>query len=154
MARHYLVDGTNLLYRAYHAVQGLRTSGGVPTHAVYGFLTMVFRVLREHAPDGVAVVFDAPGPNHRHQLFPEYKANREAPAEDFLVQLPYVHRALAALGLRVLSVSGVEADDVLGTLALGLAAAGDEVVVVTGDKDFCQLVGPRVTLLDTMRDRV
>lgn len=154
MGGYYLVDGTNLLYRAYHALQGFRTAGGLPTHVVFGFLSMVFRVLREQAPEGFAVVFDPPGPTGRHALFPEYKANREATPDDLLVQIPYVHRALAALGVPVLTVPGVEADDVLGTLARRLADAGEQVTLVTGDKDFCQLVGPRIRLLDTMRDKV
>ncbi|MDW7711949.1 MAG: DNA polymerase I [Deferrisomatales bacterium] len=153
MARYFLIDGTNLLYRAYHALQGFRTAAGLPTHVVYGFLSMIFRVLREHAPEGLAVVFDPPGPTARHRLFPEYKANREATPEDLIVQIPYVHRALAALGVPVLTLPGLEADDVLGTLARRLAEAGEEVTLVTGDKDFCQLVGPRIRLLDTMRDR-
>ncbi|MEW6486473.1 MAG: DNA polymerase I [Thermodesulfobacteriota bacterium] len=154
MGGYYLIDGTNLLYRAYHALQGFRTAGGLPTHVVFGFLSMVFRVLREQAPEGFAVVFDPPGPTARHALFPEYKANREATPDDLLIQIPYVHRALAALGIPVLTVPGVEADDVLGTLARRLADAGKEVTLVTGDKDFCQLVGPRIRLLDTMRDKV
>ncbi len=153
MARIYLLDGTNLLYRAYHAVQGLRTSQGLPTHAVFGFVTMVLRLLREHRPDGLIAVFDAPGPNHRHALFPDYKANREATPEDLVVQIPYVRRAVRALGIPEAVVSGVEADDVLATLAARFAGAGHEVVVVTGDKDLCQIVGPGVRLLDTMRDR-
>jgi DNA polymerase-1 len=151
---YYLVDGTNLLYRAYHALQGFRTSGGLPTHVVFGFLSMVFRVLREQAPEGFAVVFDPPGPTARHALLPEYKANREATPDDLVIQIPYVRRALEALGVPVLTVPGVEADDVLGTLARRLADAGEDVTLVTGDKDFCQLVGPRIRLLDTMRDKI
>ncbi len=154
MGRYYLVDGTNLLYRAYHALQGFRTAGGLPTHVVYGFLSMVFRIRREHAPEGLAVVFDPPGPTARHEIFPEYKANREATPDDLAVQIPYVRRALAALGVPVLTLAGMEADDVLGTLARRLAEAGEDVTLVTGDKDFCQLVGPRIHLLDTMRDKV
>ncbi len=154
MGGYYLVDGTNLLYRAYHALQGFRTSTGLPTHVVFGFLSMVFRILREQAPEGFAVVFDPPGPTHRHELFPAYKANRDATPDDLVVQIPYVRRALEALGVPVLTVPGVEADDVLGTLARRLVEAGEDVILVTGDKDFCQLVGPRVRLLDTMRDRL
>ncbi len=154
MARYALIDGTNLLYRAYHAIQGLHTSSGLPTHAVYGLLTMVLRVLREQNPDGVAVVFDAPGRTHRHEMFADYKANREETPDDLRVQIPYALRAIEALGLPVLQVPGVEADDVVGTLARRLEAEGHEVLIVTGDKDFCQLVSPRVRLLDTMRNRV
>ncbi|WP_029734330.1 DNA polymerase I [Deferrisoma camini] len=154
MARFHLVDGTNLLYRAYHAIQGLRTSRGMPTQAVYGLLTMVLKVLREHRPDGLAVVFDAPGPTQRHEAFAAYKANREETPEDLKPQIPYALETLRAMGIPVLQVEGVEADDVLGTLARRLAENGHEVWIVTGDKDFCQLVSDRIRLLDTMHDRV
>ncbi|MBI5016737.1 MAG: DNA polymerase I [Deltaproteobacteria bacterium] len=149
----YLVDGTNLLYRAYHALQGFRTSTGVPTHAVYGFLTMILRVLREQEPEDLAVVFDPPGPTQKHRLFAEYKANREGTPDDLKVQIPHVLRALDALGIPRLTIDGYEADDVLGSLVVRLTADGREVTIVTGDKDLCQLVGPRVRLLDTMKDR-
>ncbi|NOY45653.1 MAG: DNA polymerase I, partial [Deltaproteobacteria bacterium] len=154
MARFHLVDGTNLLYRAYHAIQGLRTSRGMPTQAVYGLLTMVLKVLREHRPDGLVVVFDAPGPTQRHEAFADYKANREETPEDLKPQIPYAQKTLRAMGIPVLQVEGVEADDVLGTLARHLAENGHEVWIVTGDKDFCQLVSDRIRLLDTMHDRV
>ncbi len=154
MARYVLVDGTNLLYRAYHAIQSLRTSRGLPTHAVYGLVSMVLRVLREQSPDGIAVVFDAPGPTQRHEAYAQYKANREETPEDLKVQIPYARRVIRALGVPILEVAGVEADDVIGTLARRLAGAGHDVIVVTGDKDFCQLVDERIHLLDTMRNRV
>ena len=121
MGGYFLVDGTNLLYRAYHALHALQTAKGQPTHAVYGFLSMVFRILREHSPEGLAVVFDPPGPSHRHALYPEYKANREATPEDLRSQISFVHRAVRALGIPLLMVDGVEADDVLGTLARQLS---------------------------------
>lgn len=151
MARVCLVDGTNLLYRAYHALQSFSTSGGVPTHAVFGFLNMIFKLLKDEKPDLLAVVFDPPGPTLKHGLYEDYKANREKPPDDFIIQIPYVHRALNALGIPEITIPGIEADDVLGTLAARRAAQGDRVVIVTGDKDFCQLVSPAITLLDTMR---
>ncbi|MBI5445996.1 MAG: DNA polymerase I [Deltaproteobacteria bacterium] len=154
MARYYLVDGTNLLYRAYHALQSFRTSKGLPTHAAYGFTSMMLRVLREHAPDTVAVIFDPPGPTQKHKLYADYKASRERAPDDLLVQIPYVHRILEALGIRILIQEGFEADDVLGTLARKLVEQGHEVTLVTGDKDFCQLVSERLRLLDTMRDKI
>lgn len=154
MARVYLVDATNLLYRAYHAISGFRTSGGVPTNAVFGFLNMAFRLLKEEKPDLLAAVFDPPGPTLKHAAFADYKAHREAPPDDFISQIPYVHRAVGALGIRLIMVPGVEADDVIGTLAARCLATGDEVTIVTGDKDFCQLVGPKLRLLDTMRNAV
>ncbi len=147
----YLVDGTNLLYRAYHALGGMRTGAGVPSNAVFGFLNMILKLRKDERPDALVTVFDPPGPTLKHKLFEGYKANREKPPDDFLAQIPYVHRALKALGLPLVQVSGVEADDVIGTLASEAVKRGDVVVVVTGDKDFCQLVGPSVTLLDTMK---
>ncbi len=151
--RLYLIDGSSYVYRAFHAIPFLSTSKGVPTNAVYGFLTMVLKLLRSERPTHLAVVFDAPGPTFRDALFPEYKANREAMPDELASQLSLVRRAVAALRLAVLEEPGVEADDVIGTLATQAAAAGIEVVIVTGDKDFQQLVGPQVTLLDTMRDK-
>jgi len=152
-ARLYLVDASAYVYRAFHAIPFLSTSRGVPTNAVYGFVTMMLKLLRTERPSHLAVVFDAPGPTFRDQLFPAYKANREAMPDELAPQLPLVRRAVAALRLPVVEEPGVEADDVIGTLAARAAAAGSEVVIVTGDKDFQQLVGPHVSLLDTMRDK-
>lgn len=154
MARIYLVDGTNLLYRAYHALKSFSTSAGVPTHAVFGFLNMIFKLRKDEKPDLLAVIFDPPGPTLKHALYEDYKANREKPPDDFISQIPYVHRALKALGIPDITIPGIEADDVIGTLAAKSTAKGDTVVIVTGDKDFCQLVGPNVKLLDTMKGTV
>jgi DNA polymerase-1 len=152
-SRLYLVDGSSYVYRAFHAIPSLSTSRGVPTNAVFGFTTMLLRLLREERPTHLAIVFDAPGPTFRDTLFPAYKANRAAMPDELVPQLSLVGRVVAALSLPVIEEPGVEADDVIGTLAVRAAAAGTEVVIVTGDKDFQQIVGPRVTLLDTMRER-
>lgn len=152
--RVYLVDGSNLLYRAYHAIRGgFRTVSGLPTNAAFGFLSMLLRLQKEEKPDAVVVVFDPPGPTRKHQAHPEYKANREKTPDDLIAQIPYVHRTVRALGSPLLVVPGEEADDVIGTLAARFAGRGDAVTIVTGDKDFCQLVGPSVRLLDTMSNR-
>jgi DNA polymerase-1 len=151
--RLYLVDGSSYVYRAFHAIPFLSTSRGVPTNAVFGFTTMLLKLLREERPTYLAIVFDAPGPTFRDTLFPDYKANRAAMPDEMAPQLPIIRRLVAALSVPVLEEPGVEADDVIGTLAVRAAAAGTEVVIVTGDKDFQQLVGPHTTLLDTMRDR-
>ena len=151
--RLYLIDGSGYVYRAFHALPGLGTSRGVPTNAVYGFTTMVVKLLREERPTHLAVVFDAPGETFRDALFAEYKANRVAMPDELRAQLGYVRRVVAALRLPVVEVPGVEADDVIGTLAAQASAAGLETVIVTGDKDMMQLVDARTTLLDTMRDR-
>lgn len=152
-ARLYLIDGSAYLYRAFHAIPSLSTSAGVPTNAVYGFVTMIMKFLRAEAPTHVAMVFDAPGATFRDELFPDYKANRSAMPDELVSQLPLVRRAVDALQLAVLTEKGVEADDVIGTLATRAVGEGAEVVIVTGDKDFQQLVGPQTTLLDTMRDK-
>ncbi len=149
----YLIDASSYVYRAFFALPTLTSPGGVPVNAVYGFTTMVLKLLREQRPTYVGVVFDAPGPTFRDDLFAAYKANRpEMPAE-LVPQLPLVREVTDALGLRVLTVSGVEADDVIGTVADAMAAHEVDVVVVTADKDLMQLVGAHVSLWDTMRDR-
>ena len=151
--RLYLVDASAYLYRAFHAIPFLSTSRGLPTNAVYGVTSMLLKLLREERPTHLALVFDAPGETFRDALFPAYKANRSAMPDELVPQLGLVRRVVAALRAPVLEHAGVEADDVIGTLATRIAGAGGEVVIVTGDKDFQQLVGPRITLLDTMFDK-
>src|SRR5438477_6664804 len=151
--RLYLVDGSGYVYRAFHALPGLGTTRGVPTNAVYGFTNMLAKLLREEQPHHVAVVFDAPGGTFRDGLYKDYKATRAPLPDELRPQLGYVRRIVDALRLPVIEVPGVEADDVIGTLAAQAAAAGFETVIVTGDKDMMQLVDGRTTLLDTMRDR-
>src|SRR5262245_60226171 len=151
--RLYLIDGSGYVYRAFHALPGLGTSRGVPTNAVYGFTTMVAKLLREEQPQHIAVVFDAPGETFRDALFTEYKANRAAMPDELRPQLGYVRKIVAAPRLPVIEVAGVEADDVIGTLSRQASRAGIETVIVTGDKDMMQLVDESTTLLDTMRER-
>jgi DNA polymerase-1 len=151
--RLHLIDGSGYVYRAFHALPGLRTTRGLPTNAVYGFTTMVAKLLREEHPTNLAVVFDAPGETFRDDLFADYKANRAPMPDELRPQLSYVRQVVEALRLPVIEVAGVEADDVIGTLARQASTAGLETIVVTGDKDMMQLVDERTTLLDTMRDR-
>jgi len=151
--RVILVDGHNLIFRAYFALPGnLRTSGGLHTNAVLGF-AMMFRKLQagRRARYG-AVVFDPPGPTTRDELYEDYKAGREAMADDLVEQLPWIDRVVEAHGFPLLRVAGVEADDVIGTLARQALEAGCEVRIVSTDKDFAQLVGPRLRMVDTLRD--
>ena len=146
----FLVDGTAVAYRSYFAFirNPLLNSRGENTSAVYGFLLSMLALIEEHQPDYLAVVFDPPPPTFRHQMFPEYKATRERMPDDMRGQLPLINELLDAMGVRHLMVKGYEADDVIGTLA-GQAAGerGMEVFLVTGDKDFMQLVGPNVRML-------
>src|SRR5262245_6995156 len=151
--RLYLIDGSGYVYRAFHALPGLRTGRGLPTNAVYGFTTMVAKLLREESPRHLAVVFDAPGETFRDTLYAAYKENRAPMPDDLRPQLAYIRQVVAALRLPVIEVPGVEADDVLGTLAQQASARGIDTVIVTGDKDMMQLVDEHTMLLDTMRDR-
>jgi len=150
----YLIDGSSYIYRAFYAVKDLSTSGGLPTNAVYGFLGMLRRVLKEKSPTYLAVALDAPGPTFRHQLSPEYKATRQQMPEPLARQLPYIKRLIALHGIPLLEVNGVEADDIIGTMTAWAAGQGRQVIIVSGDKDLLQLVGSRVCLWDTMKDAV
>src|SRR3979409_930627 len=145
-----LVDGSGYLYRAFHALPPLSNSKGDPTGAVLGVLNMLNKMLKEESPDRIAVVFDAPGRTFRDDLFDKYKAHRAPMPDDLRSQVQPLLDAVAALGLPLLRIAGVEADDVIGTLALQAADAGYHVLISTGDKDMAQLVGPRIGLVNTM----
>ena len=149
-----LVDGSSYLYRAFHALPPLTTSKGMPTGAVKGVLNML-KSLRKQYPDSLfAVVFDAKGGTFRDAMFAEYKANRPSMPDDLRVQVEPLHASVRALGYPLLCVEGVEADDVIGTLARSSAAAGRPVIISTGDKDMAQLVDGHVTLVNTMTGSV
>jgi DNA polymerase-1 len=147
-----LIDGSGFVFRAYHALPHLSTTKGVPTNAVYGFTTMLLKALREHAPTHVALVFDASRRSFRHDLDVTYKANRPEAPDDLARQFPLVREVAKVLNVTVLEEAGVEADDVIGTLACRAREQGWEVVIVTGDKDFAQLVDERVSLYDPMAE--
>ena len=149
-----LVDGSSYLFRAFHALPPLSNSRGEPTGAVYGVLNMLLKLLKEHDPEHIAVVFDAKGKTFRDELFEEYKANRPPMPDELRVQIDPLLEAVRALGLPILRVSGVEADDVIGTLALQAAKHGMSTLVSTSDKDLAQLVDERVTLVNTMTGKV
>jgi DNA polymerase-1 len=145
-----LVDGSSYLYRAFHALPPLANSHGEPTGAVLGVINMLNKLMKEESPTRVAVVFDAPGRTFRDDLFDQYKAHRTPMPDDLRAQLEPLLEAVEAMGLPVLRVVGVEADDVIGTLAVHAADAGYEVLISTSDKDMAQLVGPRISLVNTM----
>jgi DNA polymerase-1 len=145
-----LVDGSGYLYRAFHALPPLTNSRDEPTGAVLGVLNMLNKMIKEEAPDRIAVVFDAPGRTFRDDLFDQYKAHRAPMPDDLRAQVQPLHDTVAAMGVPLLRVPGVEADDVIGTLAKQAAEAGYRVLISTGDKDMAQLVGPNVELLNTM----
>ncbi len=150
----YLIDGSSYLHRAYHAIGNLSNSKGFPTNVVLGFTRMLLKLLNEKKPKYVAVVFDAKGPTFRHELYKDYKANRPPMPEDMAVQIPVVKKVVDALNIKRVELEGYEADDVIGTLAKKCQELGYNVVMVTGDKDFRQLLTPMTIMWDTMKDKV
>jgi len=147
-----LVDGSSYLYRAFHAMPNLTNSRGEATGAVYGVVNMLRRLIKEQSTTFLAVVFDAPGPTFRDELYPQYKANRPPMPDELRCQIELVHKVIEALGLPLLCIRGVEADDVMGTLAVAATREGMKTVLVSGDKDLAQLVDENVVLMDTMKD--
>ncbi len=148
----YLIDGSSYVYRAFHALPPLTSPRGEPTQAVYGFTTMLLKLLKEVRPAYLVVIFDAPGKTFRDDLYSDYKANRPPTPEDLKSQIPLIHKVVDAFRICAISKQGVEADDVIATLVRRYS--GDlDCVVITGDKDLMQLVCPSVQLWDTMRDR-
>ncbi|AIR84389.1 DNA polymerase I [Pantoea rwandensis] len=149
-----LVDGSSYLYRAYHAFPPLTNSAGEPTGAMYGVLNMLKSLLMQYQPSHVAVVFDAKGKTFRDELFEHYKSHRPPMPDDLRAQIEPLHEMVKAMGLPLLAVTGVEADDVIGTLALEAEKQGRAVLISTGDKDMAQLVTPGITLINTMTNTV
>lgn len=148
-----LVDGSSYFFRAFHALPPLKTSKGLPTGAIYGVVSMVKRLLKTYQPTHIAVIFDAKGKTFRDEWYPEYKAHRAPTPDELSVQFEPLQAFLTAMGLPLLTVPGVEADDVIGTLALQASQADMSVIISTGDKDMAQLVSERVTLINTMNDQ-
>ncbi|MDF7630790.1 DNA polymerase I [Erwiniaceae bacterium L1_55_4] len=149
-----LVDGSSYLYRAYHAFPPLTNSAGEPTGAMYGVLNMLKSLLMQYQPSHVAVVFDAKGKTFRDELFEHYKSHRPPMPDDLRAQIEPLHEMVKAMGLPLLAVTGVEADDVIGTLALEAEKQSRAVLISTGDKDMAQLVTPGITLINTMTNTV
>ena len=147
-----LVDGSSYLYRAFHALPDLRSSDGRPTGAIYGVLNMLQKLIKSERPDYLSVVFDTPAKTFRHDIFPDYKANRQKTPEDLIAQIEPLHQLIINLGLPLIAVDGVEADDVIGTLALEADKKGIKTLIATGDKDMAQLVTENIHLIDTMKD--
>ena len=147
-----LVDGSSYLFRAFHALPSLTTSSGQPTGAIKGVISMIRRLQQDYPNAPIIVVFDAKGKNFRHDLYPEYKANRPPMPEELAPQIAPIHQIIRAMGLPLLIEENVEADDVIGTLAHEATHKGIDVVISTGDKDMAQLVSPHVTLINTMTE--
>lgn len=147
-----LVDGSSYLFRAYHALPKLINSKGEATGALLGVLSMLRKLLDDYGPKYMAVVLDAPGKTFRDDIYPEYKANRPSMPDDLREQIAPLKEVIRAMGLPLLVIPDVEADDVIGTLASQAAAEGTDTLISTGDKDMAQLVNERVTLINTMSD--
>lgn len=147
-----LVDGSSYLFRAFYALPNLSSAEGFPTGAILGVLNMLNRLIEKFDPEYLGVVFDAKGKNFRHELFPAYKANRIAMPEELRVQISPLHECIRALGLPLIIQEGVEADDVIGTLAQKASSSGYPVLISSGDKDMAQLVNSEVTVMDTMKE--
>jgi len=151
--RLILVDGSSFLFRAYHAMPDLQTRSGQLTGAVYGVTNMLRKLIKECDPELIAIVYDAKGKTFRHDMYDAYKANRPPAPPELVSQIRYVHDITRAMGLPLICMPGVEADDVIGTLAAQATAQKLDVLIVTGDKDMAQLVNQHVTLIDTMKDQ-
>ncbi len=149
----YLIDGSAYIYRAFFALPALNNSKGLQTNAVYGFMTTLLKIIREHGPDGLVVAFDEKGPTLRHEEFKEYKTQRPPMPDGMKAQIPYIHRVVEALNISAVKQAGYEADDLIGTLARQAALAGHDVVIVTGDKDMLQLITPHVRIYDPVKDK-
>ncbi len=154
MKQLILIDGSSYLYRAFHAMPSLTNSKGFPTGAVYGVINMLRRLLNENKPDYIAMVFDAKGKTFRDTLYPQYKAHRPPMPSELVQQIQPIHDIIRAYGIPLLMIEGVEADDVIGTLAKLATEQNIETLISTGDKDLAQLVNPHVTLVNTMTDTV
>lgn len=150
----FLIDGSAYIHRAFHAVKPLHTASGLPTHAVYGFISILRRILRERQPEYLAVAFDSKGPVFRHEIAADYKANRPSMPEELAVQMPYIRRITEAYNILTLAQTGLEADDLIASAARQLLTQGCKVIIVSGDKDLLQLVSDDLTVWDPMSDKV
>lgn len=149
-----LVDGSSYLFRAYHSPPHLTNSKGEATGAIYGVVNMLKSLLNQYNPECMIVVFDAKGKTFRSDMYPEYKAHRPPMPDDLRTQIEPLHKIIEAMGLPLISIPGVEADDVIGTLAVEATAKGMNTLISTGDKDMAQLVNEHVTLINTMTNTI
>jgi len=149
----YLIDGSAYIYRAYHAIRNLANSKGLPTNAAFGFARMLIKLIEDRSPEYVAMFFDAKGPTFRHEIYRDYKANRPPMPEDLSIQIPYIKEITHGFNIPVIEMQGFEADDLIGTFRYQAEKAGFFVVMVTGDKDFVQLVTDNAVIWDPMKEK-
>ncbi len=150
----FLIDGSAFLYRAFHAIRSLSTSKGHPTNATFGFTRILLKLLKDNSPEYAVVLFDVKGPTFRHKMYDQYKANRPPMPEELAAQIPDIKRIIEALNIPIVEKQGFEADDLVGTYSKLAQKKGFEVVMVTGDKDFIQLITEKCTLWDPMKDTI
>ena len=148
-----VVDGSNYLYRAFYGIPALSNSRGFPTNAIYGFTTMLMKLLKDIHPDYIVVTFDLKGPTTRHEAYEDYKATRKPMPEDLIAQVPLIKEVIRGFSIPILEKQGTEADDLIGTLVVRARKKGWRAVIISGDKDLMQLIGDGVTLVDTMKDK-
>ncbi|MFH1103119.1 MAG: DNA polymerase I [Pseudomonadota bacterium] len=149
----FLIDGSAYIHRAYHAIRNLSNSKGLPTNAIFGFTRMILKLVEDKNFSHIVMLFDARGPTFRHRLFNDYKANRPPLPEDLIVQIPYIKKVTEAFNFKIIEMPGYEADDLIGTLARQAEKSGFDVIMVTGDKDFMQLVSEKSTIWDPMKEK-
>jgi DNA polymerase-1 len=149
----YLIDGSAYIYRAYHAIRHLANSKGLPTNATFGFTRMLIKLIEDRSPEYVVMFFDAKGPTFRHEIYQDYKANRPPMPEDLSIQIPYIKEITHGFNIPVVEMQGFEADDLIGTFRYRAEKAGFSVVMVTGDKDFVQLVTDKAIIWDPMKEK-
>jgi DNA polymerase-1 len=148
----FLIDGSNYVYRAFYAIRELSNSKGFPTNAIYGFTTMLLKLLKDWKPEYIAIAFDVKGPTFRHDAFEAYKATRKATPDALIPQIPFIKDIVRGFSIPVLEQQGIEADDIIGTLARKYAGKGIKTVIVSGDKDMMQLISDDIIMMDTMKD--
>ena len=152
--RLFLIDGMSHIYRAYYAIRGLSSTKGMPTNAIYGFTSMLRKLIEEQKPEYIGVALDLEGPTVRHEQYQKYKATRKPMPPDLVQQIPYIRRVCEVFCVPVIGHTGYEADDVIGTLALKATRCGLKSIIVTSDKDMLQLVSKDVLVLDPMKDNL
>ena len=150
----YLIDGSSYIFRAYFAIRHLSTSDGFPTNAIYGFTSMMFKFIKDFDPKYVAMVFDSKTRTFRSDIYPLYKANRDKPPDDLIPQFDKIFDIVRAFSIPIVQKDGFEADDLIGTIAKANEGKNIDIILVTGDKDFYQLVSSNIKLLDTMKNKV
>ncbi len=150
----YLIDGNSYFYRAFHAIRELSNSKGFPTNAIYGFTTMLLKIVREKKPDALAIVFDSPVPTERHRMYEAYKAHRPEMPDALKLQVPRIKEVIGAFNVPMFEMPGHEADDIICTLAKKAADQGSAVYIVTGDKDMMQAVSSSIKIYDPMKDSI